>query len=96
MDGRRAQMNAKIEKRRPQLESYEALCRSLGERPSDIAMAWLLHNPMVTAPITGPRTLKQLHDGLRALEIVLSEETLKKLDEIWPGPGGEAPQAYAW
>jgi hypothetical protein len=26
----------------------------------------------------------------------LSDETLGKLDEIWPGPGGETPQAYAW
>lgn len=30
------------------------------------------------------------------MEVSLSEETLRKLDEIWPGPGGEAPQAYAW
>ena len=32
----------------------------------------------------------------RALEITLTPEELKKLDEIWPGPGGEAPEAYAW
>jgi aryl-alcohol dehydrogenase-like predicted oxidoreductase len=38
----------------------------------------------------------QLEDSLRALEIELSEATLEKLDEIWPGPGGEAPMAYAW
>jgi hypothetical protein len=30
------------------------------------------------------------------LEINLEEDTLRKLDEIWPGPGGEAPVAYAW
>jgi len=30
------------------------------------------------------------------LEIKLSDETLTKLDEIWPGPGGAAPEAYAW
>jgi hypothetical protein len=34
--------------------------------------------------------------SLRALEISLSTETNRRLDEIWPGPGGEAPQAYAW
>jgi hypothetical protein len=33
---------------------------------------------------------------MRALELDLSSETLQKLDEIWPGPGGEAPEAYAW
>jgi aryl-alcohol dehydrogenase-like predicted oxidoreductase len=50
----------------------------------------------VTAPIIGPRTLLQLTGSLRSLEIKLDAETLKKIDEIWPGPGGEAPEAYAW
>jgi len=95
-EGRRAEKDKQIEKLRPQLEAYEALCEGLGEQPSDIAMAWLLHQPDVTAPITGPRTKQQLTEGLRALEITLSEEALKRLDEIWPGPGGEAPKAYAW
>ncbi len=85
-----------VEKARPQLERYEGLCRELGERPADVALAWLLHHPVVTAPILGPRTLEQLEGSTRALEIELSEETLKRLDEIWPGPGGEAPEAYAW
>ncbi len=52
--------------------------------------------PIVTAPIIGPRTIEQLESTLRATEITLDEETLKKLDEIFPGPGGEAPAAYAW
>ena len=59
-----------------------------------MALAWLLHNPVVTAPIIGPRTLDQLTGSLRALKIKLNEAALKKLDEIWPGPGGEAPEAY--
>lgn len=75
---------------------YEALCRELGEAPADVAIAWLLHNPVVTAPIIGPRTLAQLEGALRALEIRLSAETLKRLDEVFPGPGGSAPEAYAW
>jgi len=40
--------------------------------------------------------MAQLEGSLRALELELSAETLQKLDEIWPGPGGEAPEAYAW
>ncbi len=51
---------------------------------------------MVTAPIIGPRTIEQLESTLRATEITLGQETLKKLDEIFSGPGGEAPVAYAW
>ena len=61
-----------------------------------MALAWLLSNPIVTAPIIGPRTIEQLESALRATEITLDESTLKKLDEIFPGPGGEAPKAYAW
>jgi aryl-alcohol dehydrogenase-like predicted oxidoreductase len=96
--GRRASEQAQktIEKQRPTLQKYEALCREIGEKPADVALAWLLHNPAVTAPIIGPRTLGQLEGSLRALELILSDETLAHLNEIWPGPGGEAPEAYAW
>ncbi|MGC8782658.1 MAG: aldo/keto reductase [Anaerolineae bacterium] len=97
-EGRRASpgLQAQIEQHRSQLEAYEALCAELGEDPAHVGLAWLLHNPAVTAPIIGPRTVEQLEDSLRALEITLSDEVLKRLDQIWPGPGGEAPEAYAW
>lgn len=96
--GRRASENTQknIEKYRSQLEAYEGLCRELGEQPADVALAWLLHNPVVTAPIIGPRTIEQLNGSTRATEIKLADDTLTRLDEIWPGPGGEAPKAYAW
>ena len=86
----------KVEKKRPQLEKYEALCREIGQPPATVALAWLLHNPVVTAPIIGPRTMDQLANVLTVPEVKLSPETMKSLDEIWPGPGGEAPKAYAW
>jgi aryl-alcohol dehydrogenase-like predicted oxidoreductase len=97
-EGRRAseRMQETLEKHRPQVEAYEALCDKIGEKPADVALAWLLHNPVVTAPIIGPRTMEQLTGSLRALEIEFDQETLDKLDEIWPGPGGESPEAYAW
>src|SRR5450759_3381957 len=96
--GRRASedIQKNIEKFRPRLEAYEAFCHDLGEKPADVGLAWLLKNPVVTAPIIGPRTLEQLDGTLRALELILSEDALKKLDEIFPGPGGQAPEAYAW
>jgi len=78
------------------LAKYEAFCDELGESPADVALAWMLHNPVVTAPIIGPRTMEQLTGSLRTLEIKLNDEQMKKLDEIWPGPGGTAPEAYAW
>lgn len=85
-----------IEQHRGQLQAYEDLCEDLGEAPSDVALAWLLKNPVVTAPLVGPRTVEQLNATLRATRIVLSDDTVGCLEEIWPGPGGEAPQAYAW
>jgi aryl-alcohol dehydrogenase-like predicted oxidoreductase len=81
---------------RPQLEAYETYCRELGEKPADIALAWMLHNPVVTAPIIGPRTMQQLTDSPHVLDIHLDDAALKRLDEIWPGTGGGAPEAYAW
>ena len=81
---------------RDKLEKYEGLCAELGHHPADVGIAWLLAQPAVTAPIIGPRTADQLDGALRALEIKLDGATLKKLDEIFPGPGGAAPEAYAW
>ena len=68
----------------------------LARAASRLALAWLLHNPVVSAPIIGPRTLEQLESAVRATEVTLDDSTLAKLDEIFPGPGGSAPNAYAW
>jgi aryl-alcohol dehydrogenase-like predicted oxidoreductase len=97
-EGRSAsgQTRERLERHQSQVEEYEAFCEELGERPSDVALAWLLHQPGVTAPITGPRTLEQLEQSLRALEVELDDKALERLDQIWPGPGGPAPEAYAW
>ncbi len=97
-EGRRTeeQIQKRIEANRAKLEQYEGFCKDIGETPADVGLAWLLHQPAVTAPIIGPRTMDQLTGSLRALEITLSDEHLARLDEIWPGPGGAAPEAYAW
>lgn len=84
-----------IAEKRPQIEAWEALCKELGERPADVALAWLLHNKVVSAPIIGPRTMEQLDGSLRSLEIELGAETLEKIDTIWPGHK-PAPEGYAW
>ncbi len=96
--GRRASdfVRERLERARPTIEAYERLCSGLGQPPGEVALAWLLHNRDVTAPIVGPRTLEQLQSALSATHIALSAETLGKLDKLFPGPGGEAPEAYAW
>ena len=77
-------------------EERRASLRGPGRIETHKRGIWLLKNPAVTAPIIGPRTADQLKGSLRALEIELSDETMVRLDAIWPGPGGEAPKAYAW
>jgi aryl-alcohol dehydrogenase-like predicted oxidoreductase len=81
---------------RKAIKAYEDLCDELGENPADVGIAWLLAQPAVTAPIIGPRTMEQLEGSLRALQIKLKKDVLQRLDEIFPGPGGTAPEAYAW
>jgi len=94
--GKRSGDMKRVEKHRSQLEAFGALCDELGEREDTVALAWLLANPAVTAPIIGVRTLEQFERSLRAVELELGESAMKRLDEIFPGPGGEAPRAYAW
>ena len=96
--GRRAGKWAQdVEQRhRPKLEAFGRLCAELGEEPANVALAWLLTNPAVTAPIMGPRTRDQLDGAQRALALTLDATVLTKLDAIFPGPGKPAPEAYAW
>jgi aryl-alcohol dehydrogenase-like predicted oxidoreductase len=98
ISGRRADQDVQqeVQKHRATLEGFERLCRELGEQPADVALAWLLQQPAVTSPIIGPRTLEQLNGSMRVLSLTLSKETLKRLDDLFPGPGGPAPEAYAW
>jgi aryl-alcohol dehydrogenase-like predicted oxidoreductase len=97
-EGRRAsdRMQKAIEENREKIEAYEAFCDELGEEPANVALAWLQHQPAVTAPIIGPRTMAQLEGAMRALEIELDDEAMNRLEKIFPGPGGTAPEAYAW
>jgi len=97
-DGRRSSDLAQktIAKHGDALGRYEALCDRIGTPPGDVALAWLLANPVVTAPIVGPRTMEQLESALRALSVKLDDGVIKELDGLFPGPGGAAPEAYAW
>lgn len=97
-EGRRAseRIQNALQQHRAKIEAYENLCAEIREEPAHVAIAWLLHQPAVTAPIIGPRNIPQLEGILRSMEIQFDEETLKKLDTIFPGPGGTAPEAYAW
>ena len=85
----------RVEAHRDQLEAYEALCRELGAKPVEVALAWQLRNPVVSTAIVGALTIEELRSDLGALSVRLDDEVVARLDRIWPGPG-EAPQAYSW
>ena len=95
-EGRHEGMTARIAEMRPKLEAYEKLAKALSISPANLGLAWLLHQPAVTAPIIGPRTIVQLEDALSVPDITLDEATMQTLDALFPGPGGAAPEAYAW
>jgi aryl-alcohol dehydrogenase-like predicted oxidoreductase len=92
LEGRAA---AAVEEHRDQLEAYETFAEELGHPPGDVALAWLMHQPAVTAPIIGPRTQEQLDNAVRAVDVTLDEDALKRLDDIFPGHK-TAPEDYAW
>jgi aryl-alcohol dehydrogenase-like predicted oxidoreductase len=82
-----------LDAHREQLKRYESLCDELGYAPAEVALAWLLSRPAVTAPVLGPRTAEELDSAVHAMGIALDEPTLKRLDDIFPGylP---APEGY--
>jgi aryl-alcohol dehydrogenase-like predicted oxidoreductase len=97
-EGRRrlaGRAKATVERKHDEIEAYEDLCDELGEEPANVALAWLLHQDGVTAPIIGPRTLAQLDDAQRAVTLHLDDDVLKRLDDLFPGYK-TAPEHYAW
>jgi aryl-alcohol dehydrogenase-like predicted oxidoreductase len=92
LEGRAAEA---VQTRHAQIEAYEDFADELGHEPGDVGLAWLLHQPAVTAPIIGPRIRQHLDDAVRALDVRLDEKALARLDEIFPGYR-TAPEHYAW
>ena len=83
-------------KQQEQLDAYDRFAAERGWTSASLGLAWLLHQPGVTGPIIGPRTIEQLESAVAAVDIELSADDLTALDELFPGPGGQAPEAYAW
>ncbi len=68
------------------IEGLESLAKNKGCSLSQFALAWCMSQPGVTSPIIGPRTMEQLEDNLKALDITISEEDKKEVDALIP-PG---------
>jgi len=93
---RSAKLGNEVEKYSQQLSQFAELAQQLNTTEATIALAWTLSNPIITSPIIGPRTIEQLTSAIDAVEFKLNDDILSRLDEIFPGPGGAAPKAYAW
>lgn len=78
------------------IDQFQVLCQELGHPPAAVALAWVARQPGVTCPVIGPRTLAQFEANLAALDTDFSDDTWRRLDALFPGPGGPAPEAYAW
>ena len=89
-------VSERLERNRDTIEAYEKVCADAGLAPGVVALAWLLTRPAVVAPILGPRTSEQLRDVLNVPDVELDDDLLAQLGAIFPGPGGPAPEAYAW
>ena len=63
-------------------EAVKNLAGQKGKSISQVALAWLLSNPVITSPIIGPRSLEQLQDNLGAVGFRLSSEDMTSLDQV--------------
>ena len=82
-----------LDAHRERLKQYEALCDEIGYAPAEVALAWLLGRPGITAPVLGPRTADEVDSAVHALEVRLDGSMLERLDRIFPGYRS-APEDY--
>lgn len=75
------------------IESLVALAEKRGTPLSQFAIAWAMAQPGITSPIIGPRTMEQLEDNLKALEVSITDEDCSAVDGIVP-PGRMASPFY--
>jgi len=62
------------------VDCVEAVAKERGVKPAQIALAWILHKPSITAPIIGASKMYQLDEAIAALEIRLTDEEIAALE----------------
>ena len=78
-----------------QLKQFEVFCKDLGVDQEVAGLAWQVRNPYVTCPLIGVSRAEQIESSCKALEVKMTPEAMRQLDEIFPRVG-EAPESYAW
>jgi aryl-alcohol dehydrogenase-like predicted oxidoreductase len=74
------------------LDVMAPIANAHGCSPARVALAWLLTNPVVTSVIIGAKRLDQLQDNLAAVELTLTEDELRQLNEVSVRP----PEYPGW
>jgi 1-deoxyxylulose-5-phosphate synthase len=64
------------------VDAFQQIAKSAGLKPATLAVAWVLGQPAVTAPIIGASRPDQLDDTLAAVDVTLDDELLRELDEL--------------
>ena len=64
------------------LDVISPIAKAHGSSAARVSLAWLLAKPVVTSVIIGAKRLEQLHDNLAAVELKLTEDEMKRLDEV--------------
>ena len=95
-ESRRTQQRENARKYAQAMGEYEQICGDMGSSEAIVSLAWLLAQPAVTSVIIGPRTEEQLISSIKCLDSNLTATEISQIDTIFPGPGGPAPEAYAW
>ena len=68
------------------IERYLQIANNYNYSPVSLAIAWAAHHPAITAPLIGARTLQQLDECLKAMDIKLSDELYNELNALVPTP----------
>jgi aryl-alcohol dehydrogenase-like predicted oxidoreductase len=66
--------------------SFLQIAYELGVHPASLAVAWVMAQPAVTAPLLGARNVEQLEPSLQALNLKLDEQTLERISALTPTP----------
>ncbi|HEX4494800.1 MAG TPA: aldo/keto reductase [Thermoanaerobaculia bacterium] len=81
--------NPKFQRRLDLVEKLLPLAEAKDVPLARFANAWALRHPAVTSVIIGPRTMEQLEDSLKALDVQITDEDARRIDELVP-PGTSA------
>lgn len=66
------------------IEEIEKYAAKLNTSMASLSLAWVMSNPIITAPIIGPKTMDHLNDYLKTVDLKVPEEFKRKIDELIP------------